>query len=162
MFSVIGYYVINNNSFVICLKWSESRSVASDSLWPYRLSLTRFLCPWNSPGKNTEVGYHSLLQGSSQPRDQAQVSWRAGRFFTIWATREAGTYTCISFLLDFLWSSAGQESTCSVGELGLIPGLGRSLEKGKATYSSILAWRISMHCIGHGVAKSQTLLSDFH
>ena len=41
-------------------------------------------------------------RGSSQPRDQAQVSWRAGRFFTIWATREAGTYTCISFLLDFL------------------------------------------------------------
>ena len=23
----------------------------------------QFLCPWNSPGKNTEVGSHSLLQG---------------------------------------------------------------------------------------------------
>ena len=23
----------------------------------------RFLCPWNSPGKNTGVGGHSLLQG---------------------------------------------------------------------------------------------------
>ena len=23
---------------------------------------TRFLCPWDSPGKNTGVGYHSLLQ----------------------------------------------------------------------------------------------------
>ena len=23
----------------------------------------RLLCPWNSPGKNTEVGCHSLLQG---------------------------------------------------------------------------------------------------
>ena len=22
-----------------------------------------FLCPWNSPGKNTGVGWHSLLQG---------------------------------------------------------------------------------------------------
>ena len=37
------------------------------------------------------------------------------------------------------------------------------LEKGKATYSSILAWRInSMDYIIHGVAKSQTQLSDFH
>ena len=36
------------------------------------------------------------------------------------------------------------------------------LEKGKATYSSILAWRISMDCIRHGVAKSRTRLSDFH
>ena len=34
------------------------------------------------------------------------------------------------------------------------------LEKGKATHSSILAWRI--HGLFHGVAKSWTLLSDFH
>ena len=24
---------------------------------------TRFLCPWDSPGKNTGVGCHALLQG---------------------------------------------------------------------------------------------------
>ena len=30
-----------------------------------------------------------LYKGSSQPRDQIQVSLIAGRFFTIWATREA-------------------------------------------------------------------------
>ena len=35
------------------------------------------------------------------------------------------------------------------------------LEKGKATHSSILAWRIP-DCIVHGVVKSQTQLSDFH
>ena len=28
-------------------------------------------------------------RGSSQPRDQTQVSRIAGRFFTVWATREA-------------------------------------------------------------------------
>ena len=38
-----------------------------------RLYRTRLLCPWNSPGKNTGVGSHALLQGSSQPRDQTQV-----------------------------------------------------------------------------------------
>ena len=42
-----------------------------------------FLCPWNSPGKNTGVGSHSLLQGSSWPRDQTQVSHIAGGFFTM-------------------------------------------------------------------------------
>ena len=42
----------------------------------------------------------------------------------------------------FLSSSNGKESACNVGDLGLIPGLGRSLEKGMATHSSILAWRI--------------------
>ena len=46
----------------------------------------------DSPGKNTEVGCHALLQGSSQPRDQTLVSHIAGRFFTIWATKEAQEY----------------------------------------------------------------------
>ena len=41
---------------------SVSRSAVSDSLWAHWLRLTRFLCPWDSPGKNTGVGCHSLLQ----------------------------------------------------------------------------------------------------
>ena len=56
--------------------------------------------------------------------------------------------------------SAGKESTCNRGDLGLIPGLGRSLEKGKATHSSVLAWRIPWTSLW--VAKSRTWLSDFH
>ena len=39
--------------------------------------------------------------------------------------------------------SDGRESACSVGDLGLIPGLERSLEKEMTTHSSILAWRVS-------------------
>ena len=38
--------------------------------------------------------------------------------------------------------SDGKESACNAGDLGLISGLGRSLEKGMVTHSSILAWRI--------------------
>ena len=34
-----------------------------DSLWPLGLQLARLLCPWDSPGKNTGVGCHFLLQG---------------------------------------------------------------------------------------------------
>ena len=40
-----------------------SLSVVSDSLRPYGLQPTRHLCPWGSPGKNTGVGFHFLLQG---------------------------------------------------------------------------------------------------
>ena len=42
---------------------SESHSVVSNSLQSYGLQPTRLLCPWDSPGKNTGVGSHSLLQG---------------------------------------------------------------------------------------------------
>ena len=31
------------------------------------------LCPWDFPGKNTGVGFHFLLQGSSQPREQTHI-----------------------------------------------------------------------------------------
>ena len=41
-------------------KWSCS--VISDSLRPRGLKPTRLLRPWDSPGKNTGVGCHSLLQ----------------------------------------------------------------------------------------------------
>ena len=39
-------------------------------------------------------------------------------------------------------SSVGKDSACSAGDLGLISGSGRSLEKEIATHSSILAWTI--------------------
>ena len=38
-------------------------SVMSDSLRPIGLSPTKLLCPWDSPGRNTGVGGHALLQG---------------------------------------------------------------------------------------------------
>ena len=42
----------------------------------------------------------------------------------------------------FPGGSAGKESACSAGDLGLIPGLGRSLEEGMVTPSTTLSWRI--------------------
>ena len=37
--------------------------VISNSLQPHGLELSRILCPWDFPGKNTGMGSHSLLQG---------------------------------------------------------------------------------------------------
>ena len=39
-----------------------SHSVVSDSVRPHRRKPTRLPCPWDSPGKNTGVGCHFLLQ----------------------------------------------------------------------------------------------------
>ena len=57
---------------------------------------------------------------------------------------------------------AGKESACNVGYLGSIPGLGRSSGEGKSYPLQYYALENSMDCIVHGVAKSQTWLSDFH
>ena len=42
----------------------------------------------------------------------------------------------------FPGGSDGKESACNAGDLGSIPGSGRSPEEGMATHSSILAWRM--------------------
>ena len=42
---------------------SVSHSVLSNSLRPCGLQPARLLCPWDSPGRNTGVGSHFLLQG---------------------------------------------------------------------------------------------------
>ena len=60
-----------------------------------------------------------------------------------------------SVFLGFPGGSAGKESACNVGDLGLILGWEDPLEKGTATHSSILAWRIPWITV-HGVTKSQT------
>ena len=67
---------------------SKSYSVMSNSLWPHGLYPSSLLCLWDSPGKNSGVGCHSLLQGSSQLWDRTWVSCTAGRFFAVWATRD--------------------------------------------------------------------------
>ena len=47
-----------------------------------------------------------------------------------------------SIFLGFPFGSAGKESACNMGELVRSLGWEHPLEKGKATHSSILAWRI--------------------
>ena len=50
---------------------------------------------------------------------------------------------------------------CNAGDLGSIPGLGRSPE-GKNYPLHYSDLENSMDCIVHGVTKNQTRLSDFH
>ena len=45
------------------MKESVIYSVVSNSLRPHGLQSARLLCSWDSPGKNTGVGSHFLLQG---------------------------------------------------------------------------------------------------
>ena len=64
--------------------------------------------------------------------------------------------------MGFLCGSAGKKSAFIAGDLGLIPGLGRSPGKGKGYPHQYSGLENSMDCVVHGVAQSQTRLSDFH
>ena len=64
--------------------------------------------------------------------------------------------------MGFPCGSAGKESTCNVGDLALIPGLGRSPGEGEGYPLQDSGLENSMDCRVHGVAKSRTQLRDFH
>ena len=72
--------------------------------------------------------------------------------FAIWYTIYRG----------FPCGSVGREFTCNVGDLRLIPGLGRSPREGNGYPLQYSGLENFMSCVVHGVAKSQTWLSDFH
>ena len=56
--------------------------------------------------------------------------------------------------------SDSKESARSAGDLGLIPGLGRSPGEGKGYPLQFSGLENSMDCIVHEITKSQTRLSD--
>ena len=62
----------------------------------------------------------------------------------------------------FPGGSAGKEHARNVGDLGSIPGLGRSPGEGKGYPLQYSGLENSMDCIDHGITKSRTWLSDFH
>ena len=63
--------------------------------------------------------------------------------------------------MGFPDGSAGKESACNAGDLGSIPGLGRSLGEGKGYPHQYSGLENSLDCKVHGVAKSWIWLNDF-
>ena len=59
----------------------------------------------------------------------------------------------LSHFRGFPSGSAGKESTCNTGDLGLIPGLGRSPGEGNGYPLQYSGLENSMDCMVHGVAK---------
>ena len=79
--------------------------------------------------------------------DLASEAWPMVR--TVWLIQPMEVCTCRGESLGavlrgmyFPESSVGKESACNTGDLGSIPGSGRTLEKEMATHSSTLAQRI--------------------
>ena len=115
----------------------------SNSLRTHQLQPVRALCPWDSLGKHTGVGYHFLLQGifpnqGSNPDlllffFQTQIFYITGNFFTVWATRvspkvysESESCSVKSNSLQHHglhspWNSPGQNT--GVGNLSLLQGI---------------------------------------
>ena len=95
---------------------------------------SRLLCPWDSPGKNTGVGCHALLQGiflTQELNRQLLQLLHCKRILYHWATREA-----LLLLLDLI-----SKAIYSVyHKFHLMSNSYK--EKAMAPHSSTLAWKI--------------------
>ena len=74
------------------------------------------------------------------------------------------TWAWLEFYLEYGIScgSAGKETAYNAGDLGSIPGLGRSPGEGNGYPLQYSGLENSMDCVVHGVTNSWTRLSDFH
>ena len=96
--------------------------------------------PGSSAGKESSLLRYGKLRFDCWVR---KISWRRDRLPT-------------PAFLGFPGGSAGKESAYDVGDLGSIPGLGRSPGEGKGYPLQYSGLENSMDCVVHGVAKSQT------
>ena len=83
-------------------------------------------------------------------------------YVKIYQTCTFGVFALLHILWGFSGSSAGKESACNAGDLGSIPGLGRSPGEGKGYPLQYSGLENPMDSIVHGVAESRTGLSSFH
>ena len=140
-------------------KWKWSRSVVSDSSRPHGLQSTRLLCPWDFPGKSTGVGCHCLLWNGLQFLQCCLGAWQGfshssgGKESTCNAAGPGlipgsgrSTGEGIGYPLQYSWASLVAQLVKNLPAMQKTwvwsSGWEDPLEKGKATHSSILAWRI--------------------
>ena len=96
-----------------------------DSLRPHGPEHTRFHCPWDFPGKNTGVGFHSFSKGSSQPRGWTKV-FCIGKQILYHCKSESESHSVVSDSLRPCglyspWNSPGQNT--GVGSLSFLQGI---------------------------------------
>ena len=99
---------------------------------------------------------------SRRERLPTPVFW-PGKFhglYSPWGHKESETAERL--FKGFPGGSEVKVSTCNVGDLGSIPGLGRSPGEGKDYPLQYSGLENSMDCIVHGASNSWTRLSDFH
>ena len=144
-----------------------SCSVMSDSLWPHGLQHTRLPCPSPTPRACSNscplsLQCHPTISSSVFPFSSCLQSFPASRSFP----NELVLHIRWSNYWNFPGGSDGKASAYNAGDLGSIPGSGRSPGEGNGNplQESCLedpmdggAW----WAIVHGVAKSRTWLSDF-
>ena len=121
----------------------------SDSVRPHRRQpIDRLPRPWDSPGKNTGVGCHCLLQ-CMKVKSKSEVAqscptpgWTAAHQAPLSMGFSRREYWSGVPWPSPPWWLRVKNPLAKAGDTVSIPGSGKSSGEGNGTHSSILAWRI--------------------
>ena len=117
----------------------------SDSVRPHRQQPTRLPCPWDSPGKNTGVGCHFLLQ-CMKVKSESEVTQSCPTLATPWTAAYQAPPSMGFSRQDYRSKVPLPSPKITLDDFKnlLTWSLGREdpLEKEMATHSSSLAWKI--------------------
>ena len=125
----------------------------SDSVWPHRRQPTKLPRPWDSPGKNTGVGCHFLLQCMKVKRESEVVqscpTLSDPMDCSPLGSSVHGIYICYIYIYTSQVAQVikkKKKPTCQCRKPkrpGFDPWVGKvPLEKGMATHPNMLPWRI--------------------
>ena len=151
-------------------KWKWSHSVVSDPQRPHGLQPSRLPRPWDCPSKSTGVGCHCLLRVCGL-RVSLNFSFRTkANYLELegippFPSAPLRLSLLVSVRVNWALSIKGIMMQIRQQPEKYFSMIAVPLEKGMATHSSILAWRILLdrgawQAAVHGVTNSQTLLSD--
>ena len=124
-----------------CIHWAQVSTAARVWLVQGDLSWTGLCAGWHEPCTCHPSGTSNYPRG-----------------FLV----EKGETNLTTHFMGFPGGSAGKESACNVGVLGLIPGLGRSPGEGNGYSLQYSDLENSTDGRVHGVTKSRAQLSNFH
>ena len=119
---------------------------------------------WSELKSTEQLGLLNTIVFHSRKKefDQVQLHWWKLLVGCFWGVIGL-TKKFIQFFHIHLTEVFGQRKiVCNAGDLGSIPGLRRSPGEGQSYSLQYSGLENSMDCVVHGVAKSQTWLSNFH
>ena len=127
----------------------------SDSVQPNRLQPTRLPYPWDSPGKNTGVGCHFLLQ-HMKVKSQSEVTQSYPTLSDPWTAAYQAPLS-MGFSRQEYWSGLPLPSPAEFSTVSLIP-----LQATMTSFLQLPNWSIHtflVHCfLGHSQHSSESNL----